>query len=152
MESNLATFAERTGIEVRYGCTWQATRRDGERFVLTTSDGDYRCLVPVFAVGVAEPWTPAFPGVEHAAHYADTRPGETYAGKRVFIFGKENSGFELATGFLPWAKQIAGARSPSTCCRRQPPRLPDRRQRARARGDRQTAHRLSIELDEIDHY
>ena len=112
MERNLATFAERTGIAVRYECRWDATRRDGERFVLETSDGEYRCDVPIFAVGVAEPWTPAFPGVEHAAHYADTRPAETYAGKRVFIIGKENSGFELATGFLPWAKQIVLA-SPS---------------------------------------
>ena len=52
----------------------------------------------VFAVGVAEPYSPATPGIELAAHYADTRPAETYAGRRVFIMGKQNSGFELATG------------------------------------------------------
>ena len=112
MERNLSAYAERTGIAVRYGCRWESTRRDGDRFVLGTSDGEYRCEVPVFAVGVAEPWTPAFPGSEHAAHYADTRAADTYAGKRVFIIGKENSGFELATGFLPWARQIVLA-SPS---------------------------------------
>jgi hypothetical protein len=39
-------------------------------------------------------------------HYADTRPPETYAGKRLFIVGKENSGFELATGLLQWAQRI----------------------------------------------
>jgi hypothetical protein len=39
-------------------------------------------------------------------HYADTRAPETYAGKRVLIIGKEVSAFELANGFLPWAKQI----------------------------------------------
>src|SRR4029077_20102585 len=39
-------------------------------------------------------------------HYADTRAPETYAGKRIFIIGKEVSAFELANGFLPWATQI----------------------------------------------
>ena len=44
--------------------------------------------------------------MEHAHHYADVRPAETYAGRRVFIIGKQNSGFELATGLLPWARQL----------------------------------------------
>jgi thioredoxin reductase len=116
MELNLATFAERTGIAVRYGCTWEATRRestaDGDRFVLETSDGEYRSRVVVFAVGVAEPYVPPTPGFELAPHYADTRPAETYAGKRIFIVGKQNSGFELANGLLPWARSITLA-SPS---------------------------------------
>ena len=116
MELNIATFAERAGIRVRYDCRWEATRRettaDGDRFVLETSDGEYRCRVAVFAVGVAEPYTPPTPGFDLAAHYADTRPAETYAGKRIFIAGKQNSGFELATGLLPWARAIVLA-SPS---------------------------------------
>jgi len=106
MERSLARFAERTGVRVRFGCTWLETRRDGERFVLVTSDGEYRCAVPVFAVGVAQPWRPSMQGIELAAHYADTRPANTYAGRRIFIIGKENSAFELATGFLPWARQL----------------------------------------------
>ena len=69
-------------------------------------DGEYRAQVLVFAVGVAEPYAPATPGIELAAHYADTRPAETYAGRRIFIMGKQNSGFELATGLLPWARRI----------------------------------------------
>jgi thioredoxin reductase len=116
MEQNLASFADRTGIRVRYGCRWESTRReddpDGERFVLGTSDGDYRCRVAVFAVGVAEPSRPATPGIELAAHYADTRPAESYADRRLFIIGKQNSGFELASGLLQWARQIVIA-SPS---------------------------------------
>ena len=116
MELNLATFASRTGIQVRYGCRWTATRSEagpaGDRFVLETTDGEYRCDVAVFAVGVAEPFTPATPGFDLAAGYADTRPAETYAGKRVFIAGKQNSGFELASGLLPWARRIVIA-SPS---------------------------------------
>jgi thioredoxin reductase len=116
MEQNLVAFADRTGVRVRYGCRWEATRREataaGERFVLETSDGEYRCRVAVFAVGVAEPYTPPAPGLDLVPHYADTRSAESYAGKRIFILGKQNSGFELATGLLPWARSIVLA-SPS---------------------------------------
>lgn len=112
MERNLATFAERAGVRVRYGCRWEGTRRDGDGFVLATSDGEYRCRDAVFAVGVAEPWKPDTPGMEHTLHYADTRSVESYAGREIFIIGKENSGFELASGLLQWAKRIILA-SPS---------------------------------------
>ncbi len=113
MEAALVAFAERTGLRVRGGCRWESTRRlDDGRFELTTSDGIYRAGTLVVAVGVAEPWRPSTPGMELAAHYADTRPVETYADRRIFIIGKQNSGFELASGFLPWAKRIVIA-SPS---------------------------------------
>src|SRR6185369_15503176 len=110
MELNLATFVERAGLRIRHDCRWTATRHedgpDGGRFVLETTDGEYRANVLVFAVGVAEPYAPSTPGIELTAHYADTRPAETYAGRRVFIMGKQNSGFELASGLLPWARRI----------------------------------------------
>lgn len=106
MEQNLATFARLAGLNVRYDCRWTATRKDEEGFVLETTDGEYRCRVPVFAFGIAQPWKPDIPGMEHVPHYADTRAPETYAGKRILIIGKEVSAFELANGFLPWAKQI----------------------------------------------
>lgn len=112
MERNLATFAERTGVRVRYGCRWESTRREDGGFVLGSSDGEYRCRVAVFAVGIAEPYRPPTPGIELASHYADTRSADTYADKRVFIIGKEVSAFELANGFLPWARQLVLA-SPS---------------------------------------
>jgi thioredoxin reductase len=116
MERNLAGFVEVTGTRIRYDCRWTATRReegpDGERFVLETEDGEYRARVAIFAVGVAEPYSPPTPGIELTAHYADTRPAETYAGRRIFIMGKQNSGFELASGLLPWARRIVLA-SPS---------------------------------------
>ncbi len=119
MEANLSTFAERAGLDVRYDCEWRSTRLldppddDGARFELETTDGLYRCTRLVLAVGVAEPYTPPGPGMEHAYHYADVRPAETYAGRRVCIIGKQNSGFELATGLLPWAQQLVLV-SPST--------------------------------------
>jgi thioredoxin reductase len=110
MEANLVAFATQARVDVRYGCRWTATSlepgRDGDRYVLETTDGVYRCRVLVLAVGVAEPYTPPGVGMEHAHHYADVRPVETYAGRRVFIIGKQNSGFELASGLLPWARQL----------------------------------------------
>jgi thioredoxin reductase len=106
MERNLATFAEVAGLQIRFGCRWTGTRRETDGFVLETTDGEYRCRVPVFAIGMAEPWKPNVPGIDDVPHYADTRAGDSYAGRRVFIIGKEVSAFELANGFLPWAKQI----------------------------------------------
>ncbi len=110
MQANLESFAERAGIAVRYGTRWERTRRedgpDGTTFVLETTDGEYRTKVLVLAVGVAQPSSPTTPGIELAAHYADTRDAASYAGRRVFIIGKQNSGFELATGLATWASAI----------------------------------------------
>jgi thioredoxin reductase len=106
MEQNLVTYAERAALRIRFDCRWESTSREGERFVLHTSDGDYRAQAVVFAVGVAEPWVPDTPGMEHAAHYANIKQAKEYAGKRLFIVGKENSAFELANGLLPWAQRI----------------------------------------------
>ncbi|MBD0329562.1 MAG: NAD(P)-binding domain-containing protein [Thermoleophilia bacterium] len=106
MEDGLAAFAERTPLRVRYGCSWESTRRENGRLVLTTSDGEYRCRAAVFALGVTEPWRSPIPGIDQVPHYADCRHGEDYAGKSVFIIGKRNSAFELADGLLPWASRI----------------------------------------------
>jgi thioredoxin reductase len=112
MEQGLTAFAERAQVKVRYGCRWQSTRHDGTVFTLTTSDGEYTAPLVVFAVGVAEPWRPGSPGLDLVPHYAEMKDAQAYAGKRVFIVGKKNSGFEIATGLLPWASQIVLA-SPS---------------------------------------
>jgi thioredoxin reductase len=143
MQRGLETFAARTRIRVRYGCSWQSTQilessdapspasgegpggdanspspargggqGGGHDFVLTTSDGEYHAYIVVFAVGVAEPYRPPIPGLERVPHYGDFRPVETYKDRRVFIIGKQNSGFEIATGLLPWARQLVLA-SPS---------------------------------------
>ena len=112
MERNLVDFADRARVVVRYGCRWESTRRDGDRYVLTTSDGDYRAGVLVIATGVTEPYRPPIPGLDLVPHYAQVKPLDAYRDKRVFIVGKRNSGFELADGILPLARQIILA-SPS---------------------------------------
>ena len=123
MQKGLEAFAERTGIRVRFGCHWESTevvpspargggQGAGQDFVLTTSDGEYRSPVVVFAVGVAQPYRPPIRGLAEVPHYGDFRPVETYRDRRIFIVGKQNSGFEIATGLLPWARQLVLA-SPS---------------------------------------
>ena len=106
MEQALAAFAGRAGLEVRYGCRWAGTRREDDRWVLETTDGDYRCRAVVLAVGMAEPWRPALPGIEAVPHYVDTGQPSDYADRRVFIVGKQNSAFEIAQALLPWARQL----------------------------------------------
>ena len=114
MEASLTAFAERTDLRVRYDCRWESHPPPRRRPVRADDDrrASTRRTTLVMAVGVAEPWRPDTPGMELVAHYADTRPVETYADKRVFIIGKQNSGFELASGMLPWARRIVIA-SPS---------------------------------------
>jgi thioredoxin reductase len=106
MEAALVAFTERAGVEVRYGCRWTGTRRDGDGFVLETDHGEYRCRFAVFAIGVTQPWTPPIRGSELAKHYVGTRPASNYRDKRVVIIGKRNSAFEVGNGLLPWAREL----------------------------------------------
>jgi thioredoxin reductase len=106
MEQGLAAFADRAGVPVRYGCRWESTRREEDGFVLVTSDGEYRCRVAVFAIGVTNPLKMPIPGIENVPHYVETGKPRDYEGKRVVVIGKRNSGFEIADGMVPWAKQV----------------------------------------------
>jgi thioredoxin reductase len=106
MEAALTQYVERTRVRVRYGCRWTGTRREDDGFVLETTDGEYRCRVAIFALGVTTPWKAPITGLEHASHYVEVLSPAAYADKRVFIVGKRNSAFEVANGILPWARQI----------------------------------------------
>ncbi len=107
MEEGHRRFAARAGVQARYGCEWQSTRREGDELVLETTDGEYRARFVVFALGATEPWKSTMPGSEHAAHYAEAeRDPARYEGKDVVVIGKRNSAFELADGLEPWARRI----------------------------------------------
>jgi len=114
MEASLRAFAERASVPVRFGCRWEATRQESQGFVLETSDGEYACDAIVFAIGMTQPWKPEIEGLDAVPHYADAKPADAYQGKRLFIIGKRNSGFEVADGLLPSARQlILGSPSPA---------------------------------------
>jgi len=106
MEAGLTTFTRRARLEVRYECAWESTRQEDDGLVLVTSDGEYRARAVVFALGVTEPWRANVPGLEHAAHYVETRDPARYENREVFVVGKRNSGFEVAQGILPWARSV----------------------------------------------
>jgi thioredoxin reductase len=106
MERGLASFADRAGVGVRYGCAWESTRRDEGGFTLVTSDGEYRARAVVFAIGVTDPWKSVIPGIEKVPHYAETKEPRAYQGKRILVIGKRNSGFEVADGLEPWARRL----------------------------------------------
>jgi thioredoxin reductase len=106
MEAALVAFAARGQVRVRYGCEWLSTRRDQAGFVVGTTDGEYRCRVCVFAIGMTEPWVAPIQGLDDVPHYVHASPPDRYKGKSVFIVGKRNSGFELAQGLLPWARRV----------------------------------------------
>ena len=109
MHDGLRTFAEDAGVDVRYDCRWEATRRDDGGFVLTTTDGEYRCRAAVFALGVTEPWRAAIPGIEAVLHYAEISDPACTA-IEVLVIGKRNSGFETGNALLPWARQRSSSR------------------------------------------
>jgi thioredoxin reductase len=114
MARAFATFAERAGIRVRYGCRWESTRRNADGFTVVTPDGEYRCRVVVFAIGMAQPWKPAIAGLDDVPHYAEFDRPREYSDRSVFIVGKRNSAFELADGLLPFARRIIlGSPSPA---------------------------------------
>ena len=107
MQAGIDAFTQRAGIRARYGCQWEGTRREGDRFVVQTSDGEYTCDAFVPAVGMTAPWKPEnIPGMDDVPHYVDLEEPKRYEDQTVFIIGKRNSGFEVADGLLPWARQL----------------------------------------------
>ena len=127
-------FAERTGLEIRYGCRWEGTRREDDGLVLVTSDGEYRCRAAVFAVGVTEPWKAPIPGVEEALHYAETGEPSRY----------EDSASSSS------ASATRASRSRAVCCPGRPSSSWPRRARSstRSSGARWFARRYLEPLDE----
>ena len=112
MEANLAAFAERADVDgpLRLPLDGDASGLDGRTATASSSrrpTASTAAGVFVVAVGVAEPYTP--PGRRDGARCTTTptsgrsRPTPD---RRVLIIGKQNSGFELATGLLPWARQL----------------------------------------------
>ena len=111
MEPSLAAFAERAGdrgpLRLPLGADARARRAPTARCSCSR-----RPTANTAADASCWPWASRSrgaqspPGIEHARHYAETREAASYAGKRLFIIGKQNSGFELASGLAAWASKI----------------------------------------------
>ena len=114
MQRALVAFVGRTGLAIEFDCRWESTRREGDEYVIGTSRGEYRTRLLVVATGMTQPYRPPIPGLDGVPHYREVKPLDAYRDRRVLIIGKRNSGFELADGLLPHARQIvlASPRSP----------------------------------------
>ena len=96
----------RGGVSVRYDCRWESTKRDENGFTLTTSDGEYRCAVVVFALGVTEPWKSPIPGSRRCPTTPRRgQPGSTRA-RASSSSGSATPASSSPTGLEPWARQI----------------------------------------------
>lgn len=97
----LDAYAERFGLEPRFGVTVKSIRREGDRLLVQTDAGLFNARKIVVATGNnAQPVMPGFPGVEafrgkvlHSAAYTEAAP---YIGKNVLVVGMGNTGAEIA--------------------------------------------------------
>ncbi|MDX8465963.1 NAD(P)/FAD-dependent oxidoreductase [Mesorhizobium sp. VK23B] len=97
----LDAYAERFGLEPRFGVTVKAIRRAGGKFLVETDAGEILARKIVIATGNnAEPVVPSFPGIEafkgkvlHSAAYTEAAP---YTAKNVLVIGMGNTGAEIA--------------------------------------------------------
>lgn len=97
----LDAYAERFGLEPRFGVTVKSVRREGDRLLVQTDAGLFSANKVVIATGNnADPVTPRFPGIEtfrgkvlHSAAYTEAAP---YAGMQVLVVGMGNTGAEIA--------------------------------------------------------
>ncbi|HLJ35236.1 MAG TPA: NAD(P)-binding domain-containing protein [Ktedonobacteraceae bacterium] len=105
----LHAFAAHAALKIQYTArVVRVARGVYERFHVTLDSGavySSRCLV--VATGFSRPYIPAIPGIELAEGYENVsmRP-EDFAGQRVLIIGKGNSGFEIANTMLGTAALI----------------------------------------------
>lgn len=103
----LCDFQERHGLAVRYGSAAERIERDGDGFLVHTSQGVVRGACVVVATGWGRPYVPPIKGIEHAVGYEDMEVDpEAYAGRRVLIIGKGNSAFETGASMLGHAAMV----------------------------------------------
>jgi cation diffusion facilitator CzcD-associated flavoprotein CzcO len=99
--SYLDAYAERFGLEPRFGVTAKSIRREGDRLLVQTDAGLFNAGKVVVATGNnAQPVMPGFPGIDefkgkvlHSAAYTEAAP---YAGKDMLVVGMGNTGAEIA--------------------------------------------------------
>lgn len=103
----LGRYAEKHGLNVRYGARVSEVRRPGGFEIETTAGAVFKARAVLVATGVSQPWLPSLPGIEHAVPYTEVSTDqELFVNKRVLILGKGNSAFETADHLIDVAAMI----------------------------------------------
>jgi thioredoxin reductase len=103
----LGDFADVHHLKITYETRVERVTRQGD-FEVQCSDGSrYRCKRLIVATGVSKPYIPQIPGIEFVEDYTTVSVApEDFAGQRVLVLGKGNSGFETADNLIEQASLI----------------------------------------------
>ena len=98
---HLERHAAEEGLEFRFGTEVERIDRDGDRWLVTTREGDVRSPQVVVATGYEnDPFIPDWPGRDRfdgeLLHARDYKRPAPYAGKRVLVVGPGCTGMEIA--------------------------------------------------------
>jgi indole-3-pyruvate monooxygenase len=107
----LTAYAERFGVQPRFGCTVQRLAPAKEGWRTGTSAGEFLSQNVVVATGFnAVPVLPRWPGLDdyrgELLHSSVYRRPDRWAGKRVLVVGSGNSGAEIALDLVENGAQV----------------------------------------------
>jgi len=101
--------AERFGARI-VTASVDGIARDGETFVVRTTDETYRARSVILATGVTDRW-PEFPGYEdyigRSLHWCLVCDGYEMRGKRVLVVGSDDHAAEMAAQLTRFAARVA---------------------------------------------
>ena len=125
---HLERHAAEEGLEFRFGTEVERIDRDGDRWIVTTRDGNVRSPQVVVATGYEnDPFIPDWPGRDRFGgellHARDYKRPAPYAGKRVLVVGPGCTGMEIAFDLAESgaAKVWLAARTPPNILLREGP-------------------------------
>ncbi len=110
--SYLENYADRSGLDIRFGCSVSEARRTDAGWEVTTRDGRFESDYLVVATGNARiPNSPTWPGLAayggRVLHSSEYLNGEGFRGQRVLVVGFGNSGGEIAIDLTESGAQAA---------------------------------------------
>ena len=96
----LQRYEERYRLPIERPVTVKKVRWEEDKFILTTSQGEYRSRAIISATGsFQKPYIPAIPGQSNfqgtILHSADYRTSEPFRGQTVLVVGEGNSGAQI---------------------------------------------------------
>ncbi len=108
MVDYLKDFVTSHELDIELGVTVSSIERTDSGFVVNAADGRvWNGARLIVATGVSAEYTPPIPGVELCERYGEVSVDpEDFAGQRVLIIGKGNSGFETADNLVSRASTI----------------------------------------------